>query len=416
MSIKKKAILFFVVIFSSLIIITTLILDLVVETKFTEMEVDNEKDIITQISKTLRFNLVEMRPLLDDWTVWDDMYHYADYPTQSFEYANLGEDTLRNLDIEAMYILNAENDIVYQGSINSSAIYSESQDPETADLLRQIIPILKFENPKEYLLEIIANNESVYFVGAHTILTAKGEGPSHGTFIIFRKFDTEKPKSNVYLESINTPINFYNLSKDSIKKDFSTIIEDVEDQVILIKEISENELKSYTIIKDIFKQPLILIESTNTREIFKEGQNLMAINALIMTVISIFFAIYTFIVFRNEILNNFAKLSNFIKEHTQNPGSRSRLRIESNTEMLEISNSFNDLLDKLETQGERISKQGEELETKTEEVLASKNDLIKTNQELQELNKFMVGREMKMIELKKEVEALREKLKSVPLP
>jgi len=84
MSIKKKAILFFVVIFSSLIIITTLILDLVVETKFTEMEVDNEKDIITQISKTLRFNLVEMRPLLDDWTVWDDMYHYADYPTQSF--------------------------------------------------------------------------------------------------------------------------------------------------------------------------------------------------------------------------------------------------------------------------------------------------------------------------------------------
>ena len=416
MSIKKKAILFFIVIFSSLIIITTLVLDLVVESKFTEMEIDNEKDIITQISKTLGFNLVAMRPLLDDWTVWDDMYNYSVNPSDTFKSANLGEDTLRNLDIEAMYILNPNNDIVYQGSINSNSIYSESTDPETTDLFKQIVPLLKFENQKEYLLEVIGNNDSIYFVGAHTILTAKGEGPSHGTFIIFKKFDIEKPKSNIYLESINTPINLYNLSKDSIKNDFQKITKELEDQDILIKEISENELKSYTIVKDVFNQPLLLLESTNTRKIFKEGQNLMIINALILTIISIFFGIYTFIVFRNEILNSFILLSNFIKEHTKNPGTKSRLKIESNTEMIEISNSFNNLLDKLEDQGQRISKQGEELESKTEEVLASKNDLIKTNQELQELNKYMVGREMKMIELKKEVEALREKLKSVPLP
>lgn len=40
------------------------------------------------------------------------------------------------------------------------------------------------------------------------------------------------------------------------------------------------------------------------------------------------------------------------------------------------------------------------------------NDLIKKVNELESLNKFMVGREVKMMELKKEIEKLKEQIKN----
>ncbi len=416
MSIRKKTLLFFIAIFSALIIITTLVLDIFAQNKFSAMEKENESNLINHIDKTLRFNLQEMKPLLDDWTVWEDMYNFAEKPNQSFIDGNLSEDTLRNLDIQGLYVLNSKNDIVFQGNISDSAIYSESGESETSDFLRQIIPLLKFTNQKDYLLDLIGSDGDVYFVAAHTILNSKGEGPSHGSFVIFKKLDLNKPKSNPYLESIDTTIKMFNTRNNEVKTNYSKILQDLKNNPVVFNEVSEQELKSYKIINDVFKQPLILLESTNTREIYQEGQNLMVINALIMTIISIFFGIFSFFSFKTEVIDNFSKLSDFINEHTKNPGSEVRLTLDSNTEMTEISESFNNLLDKLESQGQKITKQTTEIETKAAEVLTSRNDLYKTNQELQELNKYMVGREMKMIELKKEVEDLKAKLQSVPLP
>ena len=51
-----------------------------------------------------------------------------------------------------------------------------------------------------------------------------------------------------------------------------------------------------------------------------------------------------------------------------------------------------------------------DLEHKSAEAVKSKEDMEMRMQEIEKLNKLMVGRELKMIELKKENEELKKKL------
>lgn len=67
-----------------------------------------------------------------------------------------------------------------------------------------------------------------------------------------------------------------------------------------------------------------------------------------------------------------------------------------------LSNSFNVMVQTLKNKIDEINKSKVELEKSNEEIK-------KSNQELENVNKIMVGRELKMIELKKEIETLRAK-------
>ena len=82
-----------------------------------------------------------------------------------------------------------------------------------------------------------------------------------------------------------------------------------------------------------------------------------------------------------------------------------RIDIKSHDEIGELANSFNQMAQKL-------SVYTRELETKVQErtvaLEASKKDLELKLIELEKMNKLMVGRELKMIELKKEIEALQQ--------
>jgi len=57
---------------------------------------------------------------------------------------------------------------------------------------------------------------------------------------------------------------------------------------------------------------------------------------------------------------------------------------------------------------ERLAKYSSELEAK---VIERTKELEKRIEQLEILNKTMVGRELKMIELKKEIDSLKKKLK-----
>ena len=84
-----------------------------------------------------------------------------------------------------------------------------------------------------------------------------------------------------------------------------------------------------------------------------------------------------------------------------------RVRIRSNDEIGKLGNTFNTMAEKLRGFYAGLEQAVRERTAKLEQ---SQKELIVKLNEVERLNKVMVGRELKMIELKKEITELKKKI------
>ncbi len=86
-----------------------------------------------------------------------------------------------------------------------------------------------------------------------------------------------------------------------------------------------------------------------------------------------------------------------------------KVNIRTNDEIEQLAETFNQMTKKLKNYYSGLEKI---VKDRTYELEKAKNDLEKRTKELEKFNKLTVGRELKMIELKKKIRALQSKLKS----
>ena len=83
-----------------------------------------------------------------------------------------------------------------------------------------------------------------------------------------------------------------------------------------------------------------------------------------------------------------------------------RIHIRSNDEIGQLAQSFNQMAVKLK---ELYSNMENQIRRRTSQLGEAKEILERRVEELEQINKVTIGRELKMVELKKEIERLKEK-------
>ena len=84
-----------------------------------------------------------------------------------------------------------------------------------------------------------------------------------------------------------------------------------------------------------------------------------------------------------------------------------RVEIKSNDEIEQLAVVFNQMLDNIEKMRKEAAKQAEK---RAQELKAKAEELKAKMEELEKFNKLIVGRELRMVELKKEIEELKKKV------
>lgn len=94
-----------------------------------------------------------------------------------------------------------------------------------------------------------------------------------------------------------------------------------------------------------------------------------------------------------------------------------RVKISTKDEIGVLAKSLNSMAEQLlnvyETLEQKVGERTAELEKKTAELEMNKKELVKKNKDLTRYNEMMIDRELKMIELKKEIAVLRERIEEV---
>lgn len=414
MSIRKKAIIFFSAFIISLVIIGGLALDLIITNNFGSLEKENAEASIMHHKEMLELNLVALHPIVDDWSLWDDMYDYAQDHDPDFEDSNLGENTLESLHLQAMYIWNRDGELIHKDVITDNSVNMTATDFD--ELTRKIKPLLDLGDDHKFYSGYVANDNNVFFVGAHSILKNDASGPYQGIFLVLRHIDTEDPKSDLFLGSVNTPVNLYQLNNPDVAKAKGSILSELEKNMTVTVTIGPNEIKSYTLAKDIFGEPVLLFESTFTRDIYQQGLQVKTFAEIAITLIALVVGFFAYYQFDNELIKGISIITTFMQLVAKNPQTKERLALHTNKEMSILSDTLNNMLDQFSEQQRIVEKNNQELARINKQIADKQQELAKGNQELAELNQAMIGREMKMVELKKEVQLLRSRLGQQPLP
>lgn len=414
MSIRKKTIIFFVIIFTALVVTSSIIVDLIISNEFGDMDMEKSVHTNNQAVKMINSNFEAMMPFTHDWAYWDCLYEYVQGLDDRFPVKNFNSTTLSALEIHAMYILDLNGNIVHKELERPDGTNTSSDVAEYDDVVRNIKPILELDDSNHYVNGYIAGTDNVYFVSAHTILTSTGEGPYQGILLILKRIPIEDPKSNVFISYLEHPVLIHDLTDETVYSEYLDITQELETKDHFSIPVSSTEMQTYSTVKDMFGEPILLIETVYNRNIYQQGQKLLYYTIGSIVIIGFIFALLTYINFDKEIVSGLGQLRDFMAKATTNK-MKLRLNLRTNAELSELSDIINRNLDKIVEQQEQLQKNNAVLASNNEQLALKQQEIAKNNQELTELNQAMIGREMKMVELKKEVEMLREKLGQIPL-
>jgi|CXWL01.1.fsa_nt_gi HAMP domain-containing protein len=224
----------------------------------------------------------------------------------------------------------------------------------------------------------------------------------------FLKNSTATENSETFLVDANSNTVMANtLDPDSTMKSttsvswMSLLVSPQKDLIKVIPvQISNTMYNAYYTLTDSGMFYGVLVPS----KVIENAVNKLFVIGIIRSILLILILILVLYLMLSTITNSILALTNAVS-HVAGGDLSTRMKMTSEDEIGRLGSGFNQMV-------ETISTQRQELEKRTlvlEETVTDKTKELETKlDELERLNKLMVGRELKMIELKKEITDLKQ--------
>jgi len=339
---------------------------------------------------------------IKDWAFWDDTYKFINDNNKEYIKSNLTDETLLSLKINAIVFINNKNEIIYSKFLDLDSKNNIPSD-NFISYLNTNLNYIKNLKQKGKSFNIIKIPEGNMMISTEDILKSDSTGPSRGT-ILFGTFINDSMIKDIS-EFTRFPVSTYS---------YDTTKSNTDNGMFLAKSnlsqsnkyfsyiVSDKFVDGYSLIYDIYDKPINFVKVEIPRDIYNQGRNATYLLLMIETIFIFLLGIILIFLIKKFIINRLIKLENKLIE-VGNSGNFEDAIIEDiySDEIGSISSVINKMFSKIK------ESKNKEMELIKSENLVNENIKIRMEQ-IDKLNKLMIGRELKMIELKKENEKLKE--------
>ncbi len=397
MSIRIKLVLIIIFLNVSAIISLSYLAQTSFVSKFRQYRSNKLEKDIRLVKKVIEERLATLDTSSRDYAFWDDTYQFVQDRNNDYIISNLGNQTFENLDIDLMAFYDAYGKQFYRVSHATS---NGEQLQQNAKLFDAVDKLVKENygsaNSNKGLINV---DSDLYLASMQPVLKSNKDGPPMGTLVFIRRIDT--PLENDIQDITQLKYTIYPFNTDSLKLDKTA--------AVLLRERGFYQYQSdkgaigFGILKGLDGSPAGIIEMPSD----------IAMDTTISGYFRYFYIVSSFILVLSLVMGLvFIQLvvvrpiTNLVKEinkiRTQKVSAQ-RITIKTTGEMQGLVNNINSMLDTLDSFDRKIVAVNEELERKAKE-------LQDNTAELERLNRHMVGRELRMAELKEQIEDLNYKL------
>jgi sensor domain CHASE-containing protein len=163
-----------------------LVSKLVIERGYLNLEKQKVRGSVASARNSLIFELKNMDTTLRDWAYWDDTYQFARDLNKNYVESNFLPETFKNLDLDAIIILNRKGVPVYARALDPD----RNEDPALAKMIIEscngVLPGIS-GNPDIFGGILSTKTGDLSLVVKRPVLNSREEGPAMGEMLFMRR-------------------------------------------------------------------------------------------------------------------------------------------------------------------------------------------------------------------------------------
>jgi methyl-accepting chemotaxis protein len=232
------------------------------------------------------------------------------------------------------------------------------------------------------------------------VLTSEGVGPISGS-LMFGKFISADVIDEIakltHLSVKVFPYGSESSPADVINAEKSLTTERNQ----FVSPLSETTIAAYKILYDHYGKPLLTLKVETSREIYMQGKFTFSFFIISIGILFLVAGIILIALLERLVVSRFTKLEKTVQTISEKNDLAIRIKEDTKDEIGRLATSINSMLDKI------VASEKAESDS-SDKVRAISVELEKRLSETKRMNKLMVGRELKMAELKKQLATFRE--------
>ncbi len=368
---------------------------------FASVEEQDTSKNVQRAQEALSDDIAQLNTMTRDWAWWDDTYEFVEDANPDYIKANPTDVTLAGLRLNLIIYANSSNGIVFEKGLDVQN-KKELPVPESVrDLLRQDSILFQHRDEQSSIGGIVLLPEGPMLISSYPILTSEWKGPIHGTLIFGRYLDAEEIKRLADITHLSLTMQRYGDAK--MPDDFRAAAASFSDDgLIIVKPLSEQSIAGYSLLKDIYGKPALLLRVDMPRAIYGQGQASVNYLFISLFVVGLIFGGMTLWLLEKLVLSRLAHFNSEVSRIGRSAELSGRVTAEGEDELSGLGVAINRMLEALEHSQEKRREIEEELKKhrdRLEELVEERTS------ELRAANKQL---ELGILERKKAEEAVKK--------
>lgn len=315
-------------------------------------ELDIKRDI-----QIIHNNLLQETQILEeklaDWSKWDDSYKFALKPNKSFIEANLTQEALVSIHVNAILIFNNKNKLLISRSYQmENNVVVDWKIDKLLDYISQHPKLITHLSPSNQIKELISfpdgNSYTTAFFASEPIIPTDLSPKIAGTIVFLRLFNQRYVEQLLRRQQIDA---YFHLIQEITPQHplQQTLAKLRPSYPVHVAAQNEQAVSGFSLVRDIYQQPVFLLEVHKQRKIYLQGKQLIRNALYILSILGVIFLIITLLSLRRWVLSPLFILLKDVQVITHNGDISNRVRELGKDELGILSCEINTMLHSLET-------------------------------------------------------------------
>lgn len=309
MSIRTKTLLTICATLVALVAVLNIMSRMVLLNGFADLERRDTRKNVERVQRAFTEMLAGIDGKASDWSAWDDIYAFVRDGNEAFVASNLSDSAFSGMKLNMILVVDNNGKIMYG---NAYDLKAGKIKPLPDDLKEQLSPgglLLKHSSTTDKHSGLVMLADGPLMLVSQPIVTTAGTGPVRGSLVFARYLNSDEVKRLSGLTQLT--VTACRLDKD-IPLDFERAQGSLTpSNPIVVNPLSKKTIAGYTMLKDIYNRPCMMVSAQMPRDIYRQGMSVVGYLTLGLVVAGLCFACVMVIFMDRLVLRRLAIANRF---------------------------------------------------------------------------------------------------------